>query len=124
MKTARSFLVVADDPERLMLVSTTLHRKFPNAIVQTCRDSDAAIVVARDHTLDAIVAQRSSDLDELPLVKSLRAVTTAPIVLMSGAHQGQVATQAGASYFLRRDQWLLVGSAVANLIGANPSRAE
>lgn len=119
MNKARSFLVVADDPERLMLVSTTLHRKFPNAIVQTCRDSGAALIVARDHTLDAIVAQRSSDLDELPLVESLRAVTTVPIVLMSGDHHEQVATEAGASCFLRHDQWLLIGTVIAKLIGAN-----
>jgi DNA-binding response OmpR family regulator len=120
LNKARSFLVVADDPERLMLVSTTLHRKFPNAIVQTCRDSEAALAVARDHTLDAIVAQRSSDLDELPLVESLRAVTTVPIVLMSGPHHADGATDAGASLFLRHDQWLLIGTAVARLIGAEP----
>ena len=120
MKKARSFLVVTDDPERLMLVSTTLHRKFPNAIIQTCRDSVAAIVVACNRDLDAIVAQRSSDLDELPLLECLRAVTTLPIVLMSAAHHGQAATQAGASFSLRHDQWLLIGSAVASLIGAEP----
>jgi DNA-binding response OmpR family regulator len=103
-----------------MLLSTTLHRKFANAIVQTCRDSEAAIVVARDHPLDAIVAQRSFDLDELPLVESLRAVTTVPILLMSGAHNECVAKRAGASGVLHHDQWLLVGTVLAKLIAADP----
>jgi hypothetical protein len=93
MNKARSFLVVVDDPERLMRV-------------------------ARDWKLDAIVAQRSSDLDELPLVEKLRAVTTAPILLMSSPQQEADAAAAGASDFLRHDQWLLVGTAVARLIGA------
>jgi CheY-like chemotaxis protein len=55
MRKVRTFLVVADDPERLMLVSTTLHRKFPNSVVQTCRDSEIAIEIARAQNLDAIV---------------------------------------------------------------------
>lgn len=59
MRTIRTFLVVADDPERLMLVSTTLQRKFPNAVVQTCH----------------------------------------------------------------RDQWLLIGTVVARLVGANPVKS-
>src|SRR5687767_6928143 len=99
MRTIRTFLVVVDDPERLMLVSTTLHRKFPNAIVQTCRDSEAAVAVARAQRLDAIVVQRGADSDELPLVEELRTVTTVPIVLMSGAHHERLAIEAGASHF-------------------------
>ena len=118
MNKARLFLVVADDAERLMLVSTTLQRKFPNAIVQNCRDSDGAILVARNYTLDAIVAQRCSDLDELALTEKLRAVTAVPIVLMSSTHKSQAATEAGASSFLRHEQWLIIGRAVARLVGA------
>lgn len=119
MKSGRSFLVIADDPERLLLVSTNLHRNFPNAVVQTCRDSEAAIAVARNQTLDAIVALRSSDQDELPLVESLRASTIAPILLISGAHHEAKAKAAGASGFLRHDQWLLAGTTLAQLIGAS-----
>lgn len=104
-----------------MLVSTTLHRKFPNAVVQTCRDAETAIEVAKSQRLDAIVAQRGADADELPLVEGLRAVTTVPIVLMSGAHHESTAIAAGASHFLHRDEWLLIGTVVAKLIGASPA---
>jgi DNA-binding response OmpR family regulator len=118
MRRVRAFLVVADDPENLLLVSTTLHRKFPNSVVQTCRDSEVAIEVARTQKVDAIIANRSADLDELPLVESLRAVTIVPIVLMGSLHHEQTAVAAGASAFLLEDQWLLIGTTVGKLIGA------
>lgn len=78
MRQAPSFLVIVEDPDRLFLISTTLHRKFPNSVVQTCRDSHAALEVAREKRLDAIVANRSTDRDELPLLESLRAITRRP----------------------------------------------
>lgn len=121
MKQARTFLVVAEDPERLLLLSTTLHRKFPNSVVQTCRDSDAAIEVARNHRLDAIVSHRSTDLEEVPLVEQLRTATSAPIVMMAQPHLEKLAAAAGASRFLDQEQWLLLGLTVGELIGARPN---
>jgi CheY-like chemotaxis protein len=118
MKKSRAFLVVADDPERLMLISTTLHRKFSNAVVETCRDSEAALEVAKNQQFDAIVTHRSLDMDELPLLEHLRAVTAVPIVVMSGSHSEDGAMASGASHFLRDDQWLLIGSVVAKILGA------
>src|SRR5688572_26597671 len=97
MRKVRTFLVIADDPERLMLVTTTLYRKFPNAVVLTCRDSAAALEVTRTQRLDAIVAQRSSDMHELPLVKALGAKTSAPILLMSDDRHEVGAVAAGVS---------------------------
>ena len=85
---------------------------------QTCRDSEAAVDVARTPQLDAIIAHRSAVLDELPLVESLRAVTSAPIVLISGSHYEHAALAAGASQYLHHDQWLLIGTRVGELIGA------
>lgn len=112
---------MSEDPERLLLISTTLHRKFPNSVVQTCRDSEAALEVARAQRLDAIVAHRSTDLDEIPLVEHLRAVTSAPIILMSGPHHAQAALAAGAAGHLDQEQWLLIGTTVAELIAARPA---
>jgi hypothetical protein len=121
MRQPRSFLVVAEDPERLFLFSTTLHRKFPNSIVQTCRDSQAAQEVARTQWLDAIVANRSTDLDELPLLGCLRAVTATPIVAISSAQHAGEAIAGGAARHLNPEQWLLVGTIVGELIGAQPN---
>lgn len=120
MRQSRSFLVIADDSERLFLVSNTLHRKFPNSVVQTCRDASAAIEVARTQRLDAIVAHRSTELDEISLVQQLCAVTTAPIVAVTRRDQEVAALAAGASKQLAPEQWLLIGQTVGDLIGAHP----
>jgi DNA-binding response OmpR family regulator len=124
MLQPRTFLVVVDDPDRLLFLSTTLHRKFPNAVVQTCRDSEIAGQVAQSQRLDAIIACRSIDMDELPLVESLRRLTAVPIVLVSAAHHEKLAAEAGASAFLDHDRWLMIGNVVGDLIGANPRRIE
>src|SRR5688572_2671044 len=97
MLQSRTFLVVADDPDRLLLLSTTLHRKFPNAVVQTCRDSEVAVQVARSQRLDAIIACRSTDMDELSLIEAMRRATAVPIVLVSSPHHEKLAAEAGAS---------------------------
>ncbi|MGH7946093.1 MAG: hypothetical protein ACREH8_03135 [Opitutaceae bacterium] len=118
MRQARTFLVIAEDAERLMLISGALHRKFPISVVQTCRDGETALQAVRTQRLDAIIASRSTDLDELPLVESIRRETSVPIVLVSGAHHEKPAIAAGASAFLDRDRWLLIGNSVAEMIGA------
>ena len=120
MRQARAFLVVAEDPERLFLLSTTLHRKFPNCVVQTCRDSGAALEVARAQWFDAIVTNRSTDLDEIPLLESLRAVTSAPIVAVTAPQHAEQARAAGAVDHLTHGEWLLIGTTVAERIGARP----
>lgn len=118
MQLPRTFLVVAEDTERLFLISNTLHRKFPNAVVQTCRDSEAAIAAASAQRLDAIVAQRSTDLDEIPLVRRLRGATRVPIVLMAAWDHAERAKEAGATRFVNQDEWLTIGTAVAVAIAA------
>lgn len=118
MRQARCFLVIAEDPGRLTLLSTTLHRKFPNSVVQTCRDSEAAIAAVAAQKLDAIVAHRSTDMDEIPLWEQLRAATGVPIVALSNLRHQDAAKRAGASRFPHLEPWLLVGTVVAEVIHA------
>ena len=119
MLHARCFLVVAEDPERLLLITTTLHRRFPNSTVQTCRDSQPAIRVAQSQKLDAIITHRATDLDEIPLVGQLRQATDAAIVALAGRHDEKKIIAAGATRHLHPEQWLLVATTVADAIGAH-----
>lgn len=118
MLLARCFLVVAEDPERLLLLTTTLHRRFPNSTVQTCRDTQPALRVAQSQKLDAIITHRATDLDEIPLVEQLRHVTEVPIVALAGQHDEKKIIAAGATRHLHPDQWLLAATTVAEAIGA------
>jgi DNA-binding response OmpR family regulator len=122
MRHICSLLVIAEDSERLFLFANTLTRKFPNSIVQTCRDGNAATTIAQSVRLDAIIVHRASDLDEIPLVEHLRAITSAPIIAMVREHQAEAARVAGADRCLRPEQWLLVGSAVADLVRTRPDQ--
>jgi DNA-binding NtrC family response regulator len=118
MLASRTFLVVAGDPDRLMLLSAVLQRKFINATVVTCRDAETALQAIRAQLFDAIVTSRSTDRGALALVKALRRKSATPIVLVSGPQDEKRAAASGASRFLESDRWLLIGNVVAELLGA------
>jgi CheY-like chemotaxis protein len=124
MPESRRFLAIAEDSDRLTLVANTLRRRFPQAVVLTCRESEPAIELARTQRFDAIVANTSTDLTELPLVENLRAATTAPIILMSTGSFEERALASGATRFLNVQRWLLIGTVVARVVGADPDEGE
>lgn len=124
MRQSRTFLVVSDASERLSLIATTLHRKFPNSAVLTCRESHPALAIAQSQPLDAIVASGCSDLDELPLVQRLREVASAPILMMSMRAVEDGARAAGAAAYLHASRWLLAGTVVAQMLGVLPPAEE
>lgn len=117
MCKARCFLVIAEDPERLTLLSATLFRRFPNSVVHSCCDAEAALLAATAQNLEAIIAHRSTDMDEIPLLEYLRAATSAPIIALSGYPYEEAAKLAGASRFLHLEQSLLISNVVAEVIG-------
>lgn len=118
MRRPRRFLVVADDTELLFLLSGVLHRKFPNANVQTCRDLDAALEAAV-RPLDAVVASRSAGTEPAELIAALSAAGAAPLVAVSNELTVVQALAAGATRLIRPDEWLLVGTITAEVIGAS-----
>lgn len=122
MQNRRVFLIVCDDTDRLMLLSSVLHRVFPNAVVQTCRDLEPALSILHETTPDAVVSCRATATDPIPLVELLRSATAAPIIAVSGEDDGQKVLLAGASHFLAADRWLLIGKKVAAAIDGLPRR--
>lgn len=116
MDSAHCYLVVAEDPARLSHVTATLHRRFPKAVVQTCCDSALAIEAMRSRRTDAIVVHRSSDMDEIPLIEALRSTSRAPIISFIGRQRQEQALAAGATRCLEPEEWLLVGSVIAELL--------
>jgi CheY-like chemotaxis protein len=118
----RQFLVVDDNADSRFLLVKTLLRKFPQALLQECQDSDVAIVAARNPNLDAIVAHRASDVDGPTLIRFLRhSNPSVPIVMVSGLDRSASAAEAGATSFLNYDEWLRVGTVVSDLLLRNPT---
>src|SRR3954471_14595365 len=103
-------MLVEDNLDNRFLVSKTLRRKFPNALIVECSDSDDAIANLNAHQIAAIVLHRASDADALPMVEMLRKKTQAPIIVMSGVDRSEDVLAAGAAGFLSYDAWLNIGN--------------
>jgi DNA-binding response OmpR family regulator len=117
MTRHRQFLVVDDNPDSRFLLVKTLLRKFPQALMQECQDSDVAVTAARNPKLDAIVAHRATDVDGATLIRLLRQISpTVPIVMVSGLDRSAAALEAGANMFLNYDEWLRIGTVVGDLL--------
>jgi len=111
------FLLIDDNADNRFLLAKTLIRKYPNALVQECQDSEPALLAARRPSLTAIVVHRASDIDGLPLVEMLRkSRPTLPILFVSGADFRTAAFEMGATAFLHYDAWLRVGAVVEDML--------
>jgi CheY-like chemotaxis protein len=119
MTQHRQFLVVDDNADSRFLLVKTLLRKFPQALLQECQDSDVALNAARNPNLDTIVAHRAADVDGTTLIRMLRKTNpTVPIVMVSGLDRSGAAAEAGATVFLNYDEWLRIGTVVGDLLSA------
>lgn len=122
MAEVPEFLVVDDNADNRFLLAKTLIRKFPNALVQECQDSEPALVAARRASLTAAIVHRAGDVDGLSLIEMLRKARPAlPILFVSGGDVRSKAFDTGATAFLDYDAWLRVGLVVEDMLRAGVS---
>jgi ActR/RegA family two-component response regulator len=122
MSEVPEFLLIDDNADNRFLLAKTLLRRYPNALIQECQDSQPALVAARRASLTAAVVHRAADVDGFPMIEMLRgARPTLPILFVSGADARSKAIEAGASAFLNYDAWLNVGVAVDDMLRAADS---
>lgn len=116
----RKFLIVDDVTDSRALLVRTLLRKFPGAEIKECQESATAVIACGAEKFDIIIAHRSVDLDGITLVRVLRKIAPAiPIVMISGIDRTQQALQAGATAFHHYDEWLRIGTVVAQILEPN-----
>jgi DNA-binding NtrC family response regulator len=117
MSPTQKFLVIDDNADSRFLLTKTLMRKFPAALVIECADTGTALIAAENEKPAGIVVHRTSEMGGLQLLPLLRqANRKAPIVMVSGIDRTAEAIEAGANYFLNYDEWLRLGSVVAGLV--------
>jgi DNA-binding response OmpR family regulator len=117
--TPQRILVIDHNPDSGELFVRSLRRKFPNATLLQTVEAAESVKTAESIALDAIVLHRAYDADAETLVKLLRAANNiAPIIVLSGADRSEKVLAAGATGFLNADQWLMLGTVVANAIAA------
>lgn len=113
------FLIVDDNSDSRFLLAKTLLRKFPGAQMLECQTSEKAVAILSREKPHAVVAHRTQETDGQTLIRSLRAADlTVPIVMVSGIDRREAARLAGANAFLHYDEWLRIGTVVAELLRA------
>ncbi len=125
MPPVPKFLVIDDNPDSRFLLTKTLIRKFPTALLIECADTGTSLLAAENENPAAIVVHRTGETPGLELIPKLRAANRrVPIVMVSGIDRTTEAMAAGATCFLNYDEWLRIGSVVAGLLtfaGAPPN---
>ena len=111
-----SFLIVDDNADGRFLLEKTLLRCFPRAGVHACVDIDVATAFVKKLHPAVIVVHRAGGLDGLESIRRMRAVSSAPIVYVSGYDRTDEAKRAGANCYLNYDAWLRIGTVVADLL--------
>ncbi len=113
----RNFLIVDSDADGRLLFVRTLMRVFPQAAVIEVQDFDRALSLLKSHSYDAIIAHSAVGVDPITLVRELReADAEVPILAASKTDRSEEFIAAGATKFMVSDEWLLVGTNVADLL--------
>lgn len=129
MGTLRKYLIVDDDSHERFLVSKTLLRQFPDALIQECQDLNTAIELIRglprDNHSTVVIARSTHQVDGPRLVSEMRAVhATIPIVWLGDAGQAHWAQSIGATQFLDHMAWLMIGQTTKDLAQSDKCATE
>ena len=120
MALLRKFLLVNDRSQDRFNLSATLLRCYPEAVVQECTDLNTAINLVRglpEQHGTVVIAHRTPGSVGRDLIAALRgAHGSVPIVWNGEPHEAALAQAAGATRFLDRHAWLLIGKTVEDLL--------
>lgn len=121
MSSLRKFLIVDDDARGRFYISRTLLRHYPEAVVQECQDLNTALSVVRclsesgHHTV--VIAHQTPQADGRRLVAALRALNASlPIIWTGEPSDAHWAQSVGATRFLDKNAWLMIGQEVEDLV--------
>jgi CheY-like chemotaxis protein len=113
-------LIIDDEPDNLLLLSKTLLRKFPNAVLVECRSAEAAVNILQTERVRLVIAHRAHEASGAELIRTLRnANAEVPIIAVSQSGQKDQALAAGATRFHLFEEWLMIGNAAAALLGTS-----
>jgi DNA-binding NtrC family response regulator len=125
MPRPRKFLIIDDIADSRALIVRTLMRKFPAALVQECQECATAVAAAASETFDVILVHRAVEVDGITMTRMVRQVNPdVPIVMISGIDRTRPALEAGATRFHNYDEWLRIGTVVAEILEGPRAKVE
>ena len=99
-------------------------RKFPAALVHECQECATAVAAAASETFDVIIVHRAVEIDGITMTRMVRKVNPdVPIVMISGIDRTKAALEAGATRFHNYDEWLRIGTIVAEILDGPTAKA-
>ena len=117
MAATTRFLVIDMDKRRRLLVVATLERHFPHAHIVEAEDKHDIRFAVEDEDLTAVVGMAAGGADALSLVQLIRELNPqVPILMMTDSRYREAIIAQGATAFLRAEEWLLAGTALARAI--------
>lgn len=122
MANHKNFLVVDADADGRVLLARTLLRVFPDAAIVECQDAETAVNLVKAHNYDAVVAHRAIGADPEGLIRMIRERDRNVLLLsVSGIDRKKEVLNAGATDFLLYDEWLRVGTIIAEMLSSRSS---
>jgi len=117
----KRFLIIDHNPDSAELLARSLRRKFALAAMFQTPDSDDALKTLASVQIAAVILHRALGADAVQMTTALRQVNpTVPIIVVSGVDRSESVLAAGATGFLKFDEWLMLGNVVTNALGDSP----
>lgn len=115
MLKSKRILVLDDRNDSRGLLSATLRRKLPDAVLIECSSFGEAVDNLMSQPVDLLVVHRLAETDCPTLVESFRSMgSVVPIVAVCSSTEREAVVAAGASGIISLDEWLVLGDAVEN----------
>lgn len=124
MSLYHRFLLVDDVAENRLLISRSLFKQYPNAVVCECQDAATASAYAALDGVSLAVVHRTHEHDGPTLVAFIRKGNPAlPVVLLSGRLPTPLAAEIGADAVVGWDSWQGIVAVVARQIALKAARS-
>ncbi|MDO8545534.1 MAG: hypothetical protein Q7S40_34255 [Opitutaceae bacterium] len=122
--THKDFLLIDADADGRVLLARTLLRVFPRAAIVECQDLETAVNLLVTHEFDAVVSHRAIGADPEKLVRAIREQKrNVPLLAVAGNDRRKQLVLAGATMFLSSNEWIRVGTVVADMLAPQPAIA-
>lgn len=124
VNSPKQFLIIDSNARSRLLVVATLARNFPHAVITEASAIEEALSALTLAEVDAVVGFFKDVFEARVFVHLVRDEhPRVPIVIMSETDCGKAVLADGATRFLSCEEWLLVGTTLAEVLNESLTAA-